>query len=64
MSDANHTNQTKLQFWLDNDTLRQLDELLDKYGYTSRSEWFRDMVRQELFPVEPDARATGKVSQK
>lgn len=64
MSNATHDNQTKLQFWLDNDLLKQLDELLDKYGYTSRSEWFRDMVRQELFPPEPAARATGKASLK
>ena len=47
-SDANHTNLTQLTFWVNPDQVKQLDAILDAYGYTSRAEWFREQLRVEI----------------
>ena len=48
MSNATHDNQTKLQFWIDDDLLTKLDEIIAHYGYASRSEWLREQIRVEI----------------
>jgi metal-responsive CopG/Arc/MetJ family transcriptional regulator len=52
MSDKNHTDQQKIFFWLDKPQLEKLDKIIAEYGYTSRAEWFRAMVRQEILDYE------------
>ena len=48
MSNATHDNQTKLQFWIDNELLEKLDKIITHYGYTSRTEWLREQIRVEI----------------
>ena len=52
MSDKNHTDQQKVLFWLDKPQLEKLDKIIAEYGYTSRAEWFRAMVREEILDHE------------
>jgi metal-responsive CopG/Arc/MetJ family transcriptional regulator len=52
MSDNKHTGQQKVPFWLDKDQLEKLDKIIAEYGYTSRVEWFRAMVREEILDYE------------
>jgi hypothetical protein len=52
MSDKIHTGQQKVPFWLDKDQLEKLDKIINEYGYTSRVEWFRAMVREEILDYE------------
>jgi len=52
MSDKNHTNESKLTFWIDNSLLARFDEALKKMGYKNRAEWFRENVRDIIETVE------------
>jgi metal-responsive CopG/Arc/MetJ family transcriptional regulator len=52
MSDNKHTGQIKLQFWLDDSQTEKLDKIISEYGYGSRTEWFRAMVREEILDYE------------
>jgi CopG family transcriptional regulator, nickel-responsive regulator len=50
---------------MENDLLGRFDELIAKRGYASRSEAFRDLVRQELVKEEwadPNAEVVGTVT--
>lgn len=48
MSDKNHTNETKHQFWIDEKLSKKLDEKLKISGYKNRSEWYREQIRKFL----------------
>jgi len=52
MSDHEHTDQQKVPFWINKHQLEKLDAIIAEYGYTSRVEWFRAMVREEILDYE------------
>ena len=47
-SDANHTGEKQVPFWLDADTLQKWDEAINILNYKSRAERFREMVRDDI----------------
>ena len=50
---------------IDSDLLSKFDELIEKRGYTNRSEAFRDLIRDELIEKtseSPDASVVGTVT--
>ena len=50
---------------IDSDLLSKFDELIEKRGYTNRSEAFRDLIREELIEKtseSPEASVVGTVT--
>ena len=50
---------------IDSDLLHKFDDLIEKRGYTNRSEAFRDMIRDELIEKQwesPEANVVGTVT--
>lgn len=48
MSDKNHTNEIKHQYWIDEEMSKKLEKKLENLGYKNRSEWYREQVRKTL----------------
>jgi metal-responsive CopG/Arc/MetJ family transcriptional regulator len=48
LSDQQHTGETKVLFWLDDNLLTEWDEALKKLNYKNRAERFREMVREDI----------------
>ncbi len=50
---------------LDSELLKRFDRLIEKRGYTNRSEAFRDLIRDQLVAVQtatPDASVVGTIT--
>ncbi|MGE4282802.1 MAG: ribbon-helix-helix protein, CopG family [Clostridia bacterium] len=48
MGDINHTGEKKIQFWVEENLLEQLEEAIKKQGYKNRAEWFREKARETI----------------
>lgn len=53
MSDNKHTGQTKFTAWVDIVQLQKLDDKIKELGYTSRTEWFREKMRETINDKPP-----------
>lgn len=48
MSDKEHSNEIKHQYWIDEKLSKKFDEKLKIAGYKNRSDWYREQVRRFL----------------
>jgi metal-responsive CopG/Arc/MetJ family transcriptional regulator len=48
MSDAKHTGEKQVPFFLEEDLLTRWDNALKKLGYKNRAERFREVVRNDI----------------
>ena len=59
-SDNAHTGLQQLTFWVDPEQVKKLDIIISDYGYTSRAEWFREQLREEIKQYNEAEKASRK----